>query len=62
MFYWMVIVMIMMLVAIWRNVEEFGDVGGDDAKDVGLQSGEMLKNLEMLEEMMRKALVCNLEK
>ena len=39
-FYWMVIVMIMMLVAIWRNVEEFGDVGGDDAKDVGLQSGE----------------------
>ena len=26
--------------AIWRNIEEFGDVGGDDAKDVGLQSGE----------------------
>ena len=31
-------------------------------KDVGLQSGEMLENLEMLEEMMRKTLVCNLEK
>ena len=47
--------------AIWRNVEEFGDVVGDDAKDDGLRSGEMLTNLEMLEEMMRKTLVCNLE-
>ena len=54
--------MIMMLVAIWRNVEEFGDVGGDDAKGDGLQSGEMLTSLEMLKEMMRKTLVCNLEK
>ena len=36
--------------------------GDSDDIDVGLQSGEMLKNLEMLEEMMQKALVCNLEK
>ena len=54
--------MIMMLVAIWRNVEEFRDVGGYDARDVGLQSEEMLKNLEILEEMVQKTLVCNLEK
>ena len=35
--------------------------GDSDDNDVGLQSGEMLKNLEMLEEMMQKTLVCNLE-
>ena len=36
--------------------------GDSDDNDVGLQSGEMLKNLEMLEEMMQKTLVCNLKK
>ena len=46
----------------WRNVKVVGDFGGYDVKDVGLQSGKMLKNLEMLEEIMQKILVCNLEK
>ena len=36
--------------------------GDSDDNYVGLQCGEMLRLLEILEDMMRKTLVCNLEK